>query len=88
MSLKRNFAWSHPFNMGFLGGASDKESACQCKRFKRGRINPWIGKILWGRKWHPTPVFLPEKFQGQRSLVGCCSAAVHGVPKNWTRLSN
>ena len=70
MSLKRNFAWSHPFNMGLLSGASDKESACQCKRFKRGWINPWIGKILWGRKWHPTPVFLPEKFQGQRSLVG------------------
>ena len=22
------------------------------------------------RKWQPTPVFLPEKFQGQRSLVG------------------
>ena len=23
------------------------------------------------RKWQPTPVFLPEKSQGQRSLVGC-----------------
>ena len=25
----------------------------------------------WRRKWQPTPVFLPGKFQGQRSLVGC-----------------
>ena len=25
-------------------------------------------KILWSRKWQPTPVFLPEKFHGQRSL--------------------
>ena len=24
----------------------------------------------WRRKWQPTPVFLPGKFQGQRSLVG------------------
>ena len=68
--MKRNFACSHPLNMGFLGGASDKESACQCRRFKRRGINPWVGKIPWSRKWHPTPVFLPEKFQGQRSLVG------------------
>ena len=24
----------------------------------------------WRRKWLPTPVFLPRKFHGQRSLVG------------------
>jgi len=24
----------------------------------------------WGRKWQPTPVFLPKKSQGQRSLAG------------------
>ena len=23
------------------------------------------------RKWQPTPVFLPRKVHGQRSLVGC-----------------
>ena len=27
-------------------------------------------KILWRRKWQCTPVFLPEKFQAQRSLAG------------------
>ena len=27
-------------------------------------------KIPWNRKWHPTPVFLPGKFHGQRSLMG------------------
>ena len=27
-------------------------------------------KIPWRRKWHPTPVFLPGKSHGQRSLVG------------------
>ena len=25
----------------------------------------------WRRKWQPTPVFLPGKSHGQRSLVGC-----------------
>ena len=25
----------------------------------------------WRRQWHPTPVFLPGKSHGQRSLVGC-----------------
>ena len=28
------------------------------------------GSILWRRKWQPTPVFLPGKSHGQRSLVG------------------
>jgi len=31
---------------------------------------PGLGMIPWRRKWQPTPVFLPEKFPGQRSLVG------------------
>ena len=30
----------------------------------------WVGKILWRRKWKPTPVFLPGKSHGKRSLVG------------------
>ena len=28
-------------------------------------------KYLWRRQWHPTPVLLPGKSRGQRSLVGC-----------------
>ena len=27
-------------------------------------------KILWRRKWQPTPVFLPGKFHGQKNLAG------------------
>ena len=26
---------------------------------------------VWRRRWHPTPVLLPGKSHGQRSLVGC-----------------
>ena len=32
--------------------------------------DPWVGKIPWRRKWQPTPVLLPRKFHGWRSLVG------------------
>ena len=31
------------------------------------------GKIPWSKKWQPTPVFLPGKFHGQRSLAGYSS---------------
>ena len=27
--------------------------------------------VLWRRQWHPTPVLLPGKSHGWRSLVGC-----------------
>ena len=33
-------------------------------------FDPWVGKIPWRRKWQPTPVFLPGKSCGQRSLAG------------------
>ena len=55
---------------GFPGGAGGKEFACQCRRCKRSKFDPWVRKIPWRRKWLPTPVFLLGKFQGQRSLVG------------------
>ena len=35
----------------------------------RPRFNPWVRKIPWRRKWHPTPVFLSKESHGQRSLV-------------------
>ena len=37
---------------------------------QKTRVHPWVGKIPWRRKWQPTPVFLPGKFHGLRSLVG------------------
>ena len=34
---------------------------------------PGLVKSPWRRKWPLAPVFLPEKFHGQKSLVGSCS---------------
>ena len=30
-----------------------------------------VGKTTWRRKWQPTPVLLPGKSHGWRSLIGC-----------------
>ena len=46
---------------------SGKESACQCRRCKRRRFNPWVGKITWRRKWQPSSIFLPGESHGQRT---------------------
>ena len=55
----------------FHGGSEVKASASNAGDL--GSIpgsDPWVGKILWRRKWQPTPVFLPGESDGQRSLVG------------------
>ena len=48
----------------------DLTNNCEKKRSERQRRK---GKVyLFGRRqWHPTPVLLPGKSHGQRSLVGC-----------------
>ena len=55
-------------NTDFPGGSDGKSVCLQCRR---PGLDPWVGRIPWRRKWQPTPVFLPGKFQArQRSLVG------------------
>ena len=41
-----------------------------CLQCWRPGFDPWVGKIPWRRKRQPTPILLPEKFHGLRSLVG------------------
>ena len=72
--LKRNgfiFYWSIISSHLLPRWHSGKESTCQCRRHKRCGFYPWVRKNPWRRKWQPTPVFLPGKFHGQRSMVGC-----------------
>ena len=52
------------------GDSTGKEPACQCRSCKRWGFNPWVGKIPWRREWQSTPVLLPGKSHGQKSLVG------------------
>ena len=55
-----------------------------CLQCRRSGFSPWIWRISWKRKRQPTPVSLPGKSHGQRSLVGCSPP---GVTKSQARLS-
>ena len=67
-------------NDGFPGDLAIKSP--QCRRRRRLRFDPWVGKIPWRRKWLPTPVSLPGESDGQRSLA----TTVHGVTNSRTWL--
>ena len=51
--------------MGFPSGSDSKESACNA-----GGLDsiPGLGRFPWRGAWLPTPVLLPGKFHGQKSL--------------------
>ena len=53
---------------GFPCSSVGKESA---RLFRRPGFKSWVRKIPWRRKWQPTPVILPGKSHGYRSLVNC-----------------
>ena len=72
------------FNWTSQLAPSGKEPACHCRKCKRLRFDPWVRKIPWSRKRHPTSVFLPQKSHGQRSLA----AYSPWVTKRQTGLSN
>ena len=59
--------WLHKLQDSWHSG---KESTYQCRRC---RFDPWVTKIPWRRKCQHTPVFLPGKSHGQRSLAGYSS---------------
>ena len=66
-------------DLGFPGGASFKEPACQCRRHKRCGFNPWVQKIPWKKMWQPTLVFLPGEY------CEALQAMVHRVTKSGTQ---
>ena len=54
--------------MGIACLLSDGEESA-CNAGDPGSI-PGSGRFPWRRKWQSTPVFLPGKSHGQRSLAG------------------
>ena len=63
---------------GFLGGASGKELACQCRRHKRHRFDPWVGTIPWRRYGNS----LQHSCLGNSMDRGASRAILHRVTKN------
>ena len=62
--------------MGLPRRHSDKKSTYQCRRHKNLRFNPWIGKILWSRKWQPLQCCLEKSMDR-----GAWRATLRGVIK-------
>ena len=74
--------YAYVFIMGFPGGASGKEPACQCRRLKRRRFDPWVRKIPGEGHSNPLQYSCLENPMDRGAWV----ATVHGVAKSWTQL--
>ena len=59
--VRHDWATNIHTHIGLPRWLSGKESACQCRRYRRCGFDPWVGKSPWRRKWQPIPVFLPGK---------------------------
>ena len=55
------------WSLGFPGGLVVKNLPASAEDVG---LNSWVGRIPWRMKWQPTPVSLPGKSHGQRSLAG------------------
>ena len=73
--------------LGFTGGASGKETACQCRRCERRKFDPWPGKIPWRRAWQPTPVFLPGESPWTGEPGGLQFTGLRSVRHDWSNLA-
>ena len=70
--------------VGFSGGTNGKELTCQCRRHDM-RVLSLVGKIPWRREWQLTPIFLPGKVHGHRSLACYSPWSCKRVRHNWRR---
>ena len=49
----------------------------------KGQQYTFSAPFLWRRQWHPTPILLPGKSHGWRSLVGCSPWGLERVGHDW-----
>ena len=74
--------WLISFSIKFFGsipgGTGGKEVTCQCRRFKRLRSDPWMGKIPQRRTCHPLQYSCLENLPNR----GAWRAIVHGIAES------
>ena len=97
MQIKTTIRYNHnlqewqKFNNGndntksFPNGSGAKESTCNVGDRGDAVLIPGSGRSPGGGKWQRTPVFLPGKSHGQRSLAGY---RPQGRTESQTRLSS
>ena len=69
---------------GFPGGSDGKGSACNVGR---PTVYPWVQKSPWSMKWQPTPIFLPRRVHGQRSLAGHSPRGLKESDTDWAHMT-
>ena len=70
--LKKKKERNHVYMCGLYisGGFPNGSVVKNLPASKRCGFDPWVEMIPWRREWQSTPVFLPGKSHGQRSLMG------------------
>ena len=84
------YTHTHTYMLTWGFGASQvvlvvKEPACQCRRCKRHRLNPWVRKIPWGGHGNPLQYSCLDNPMDR----GAWRAMVHGViSQTWLKWLN
>ena len=60
--------WPQDWKRSVFVPIPKKGNAKECSNYHTTAL---ISHASWRRQWHPTPVLLPRKSHGRRSLVGC-----------------
>ena len=63
-----------------MGFSSGKKPTCQGRRC---RLDPWVRKILWRKKWQPIPVFLTGKISWPKEPGRLQSMGFQRVGHDW-----
>ena len=64
------YRWGTEQQLNILQASLVAQMVKRLPTMRETQVWSWVGEIPWRRKWHPTPVLLPGKSHGQRSLVG------------------
>ena len=84
--VAKNLTWLGDWTIMYMRWGFPDDSGkgvhLQSRQHRRCRLDPWIRKFPWRRKWQSSPVFFLGKFCGQRSLAGY-SPKCHRVGHKW-----
>ena len=85
--ISKGFWEEEMTQVGFPGGASGKEPTWQCRRPKRCRFDPCVGKISYRKAWQPTPVSLCGESPWTEEPGGLSFLGLQRVRHDWSNLA-
>ena len=85
MTVKYTFSVCCCYILGFPRWLSGKEPTCQCRRHRRRRFDPLIGKISWRKEWLTHSSIVAGRIPWTEEPGELHT--VHEVTKSWMPLS-